>query len=343
MKQYAVTIKTCSAFGTPLKGDTLFGQFCWELFSDPDLVEQDPVELLKNYHDSPFIIFSSAFPRIAVNDGQLACALKRPDYPFRRDSDNQVDKRHKYLMVKEEKKKKWFIHRWTSEPLRLEKLEFITDEELMRSIKQSTDVGYFALSEEPRKFENSVVQAHNTINRLSNTTGLPPYAPFNLETCYYGSGKTELVLFILFDEKVIDIEKIVLTLNRIGLFGYGRDASTGMGKFKVSETVELPLFEGVKFCGCYTLAPCVPEKGKYTRYSFSPFTRFGKHGNIYARASNPFKNPVIMADEGAVLMTREHSIIDKPYVGQAIGGVSKIEPNAVVQGYAPYIPVETEN
>ena len=41
-------------------------------------------------------------------------------------------------------------------------------------------------------------------------------------------------------------------------------------------------------------------------------------------------------------MTREHSVIDKPYVGQAIGGVSKVEPNTVVQGYAPYIPLKTE-
>ena len=35
MKLYAIVIETHSGFGTPLKGDTLFGQFCWEVAMDP--------------------------------------------------------------------------------------------------------------------------------------------------------------------------------------------------------------------------------------------------------------------------------------------------------------------
>ena len=39
MKLYDVTIHPLSAFGTPLKGDTLFGQFCWQVAYDPGLVD----------------------------------------------------------------------------------------------------------------------------------------------------------------------------------------------------------------------------------------------------------------------------------------------------------------
>jgi CRISPR-associated protein Csm4 len=93
---------------------------------------------------------------------------------------------------------------------------------------------------------------------------------------------------------------------------------------------------------CYTLAPCVPENDTHSDIFFMPFTRYGKHGDILAKSGNPFKNPVIMADEGAVLIPKSKEVFAKPYIGQAVLNLSKAEPKTVMQGYSLYIPVRVE-
>ena len=93
---------------------------------------------------------------------------------------------------------------------------------------------------------------------------------------------------------------------------------------------------------CYALAPTVPDESIYEKIYFSPFVRFGKHGDMLAKSSNPFKNPVILADEGAVYIPKDKSAFEKPYLGRAVTGVSKAQNQAVVQGYAPYLPIKLE-
>ena len=61
MKLYRVTINPISNFATKLKGDTLFGQFCWAIYYclGKDRLE----ELLKDYREQrePFLVVSDAF------------------------------------------------------------------------------------------------------------------------------------------------------------------------------------------------------------------------------------------------------------------------------------------
>ncbi len=93
---------------------------------------------------------------------------------------------------------------------------------------------------------------------------------------------------------------------------------------------------------CYTLAPCVPQKGFFTRMFFSPFTRFGRHGDVLAKSGNPYKNPVIMADDGGIFMPEKSEIPDKPYIGSAVTNISKAEPGTVAQGHSLFMPVKVE-
>ena len=62
MKLYRFTLTPQSAMGTPLVGDTLFGQFCWAVrnrFGEARLIE-----LLEGYTEQrPFIVVSDAFPQ----------------------------------------------------------------------------------------------------------------------------------------------------------------------------------------------------------------------------------------------------------------------------------------
>ena len=135
-----------------------------------------------------------------------------------------------------------------------------------------------------------------------------------------------------------------LGVETIGWTGFGKDASTGLGRFELGEINEIDLLRmGSNMPNsCYTLAPCVPEKDSFRKMFFTPFTRFGRHGDVLAKSGSPFKNPVIMADEGGIFVPGDSEILKKPYIGSAATNISKAEPGTVAQGYSLFIPVKVE-
>ncbi len=153
-----------------------------------------------------------------------------------------------------------------------------------------------------------------------------------------------MALFVGIDEAVINIEQAKKGLERIGEFGFGKDASTGLGRFELAEDDEIDLSSMGSNSpnACYTLSPSVPEKDTFENMFFTLFTRYGRHGDVLAKSANPFKNPVVMADEGAILKPKTETVFDKPYIGIAVTNLSKAEPNTVTQGYSLYIPVRVE-
>jgi CRISPR-associated protein Csm4 len=227
----------------------------------------------------------------------------------------------------------------------LKELNYVNDKELLSMANTN-------LSDEMRKqvrkagsksFIAALSQYHNKINRLVNTTGEEGFAPFAVEQQIFYP-ETELALFVGIDETVLSIEQVREGLERIGTSGFGKDASTGLGRFELGEDneMDLPEMGSPSPNACYTLSPCVPEKETYKEMFFAPFTRFGRHGDVLAKSKNPFKNPVIMADEGAIFIPKTQDIFNKPYIGTAVRNVSLSEPNAVTQGYSLYIPVRVE-
>ena len=61
MKSYRLRLKPGTAFGSPVKGDTLFGQFCWALRNRYG--ETRLVDVLQGYvQEEPFAVISDAFP-----------------------------------------------------------------------------------------------------------------------------------------------------------------------------------------------------------------------------------------------------------------------------------------
>ncbi len=106
MNLYEITIQPESAFGTALKGDTLFGHFCWQIAHDPLLAKGGIDTLIRNYADAPFAVFSSAFPKLSED----YILMKRPDMPlhmlFTADHED-CESKHRSIKIK--KKKKWMI------------------------------------------------------------------------------------------------------------------------------------------------------------------------------------------------------------------------------------------
>lgn len=341
MKLYEIIIKPVSAFGTPLKGDTLFGCFCWQAAHDPELVNQGLDHWIDCYQEQPFVVFSSAYPLLDEPEG-VTYALKRPDLPMAvlfADA-NGKSKYERLKQRKQNKRKKWLLAA-SGQPLDFSPKHLAGDRVLFdRYRKLLEDSGFksAAKSEQQSVFCHEL-HAHNSINRLTQTTG-QGFAPYSLPETWYVLG-IKLVIFVLLDEEATDIERVVKGLARIGKWGFGRDASSGLGRFELGKQDEVT-WPGVSDAnGCYTLAPSVPEKDRYKKIFFAPFIRFGKHGEHLVK-KNPFKNPVVMADEGAVLIPKKSHFPDQHYLGTGVSDLSKAMPQSVSQGYAIWLPCKVE-
>ena len=344
MKIYEITIKPLSGFGTPLKGDTIFGHFCWQLVYDKSISDAALRDLLSSYGERPFAVFSSAYPKYHA-DGAYRYAFRTPSLPPDKLFPMPETKKERIEKRKELKGKRWMIIREGERVEFFKDLKYLSDQEMVAAVRPY-------LGEEARKqirksgaprVIDFFSQPHNTINRLTGTTGEAPFAPFSLDHEVF-LPDIELALFVGIDESVITIELVKVCLERIGEAGFGRDASTGLGRFQLGEDSEVDLgsMGNTAPNACYTLSPCVPPEDTCKELYFTPFTRFGRHGDILAKSSNPFKNPVIMADEGAVLVPEKKDVFLKPYVGKAVTGVSKVEPGTISQGYSLYLPVRVE-
>ena len=338
MKIYAITITPQSPFGTPLKGDTLFGQFCWQAAEDNALLTDGLDAWLSRYDETPFAIFSTAWPVIAEQDSTWI-AVPRPPLPDIRPK--PVNRREKILRHKDDKKKKWLLLDATL-TIDMQEERLKTDHELfemfLASQDQKTAATLDELEGEQRRLAVPVTRMHNTINRLSHTTGTGMFAPYSHENHQYLPG-LNLVVFAAVDEKALDADRLKAGFDRMGAWGFGRDASTGLGRFSVNQVRALDWPVAQKnHNACYTLGPCVPQKKTFARRQATPFTRFGKHGVALA-SKNPFKQPVVMADEGALLYpAQRQQVFSRPWTGTAIRGISVSDKRTVMQGYSLYLP-----
>ncbi len=348
MRCYEIALRPETAFGTPLVGDTLFGHFCWQVWYQPDLVKRPFSQLLASYPEQPFIVFSSAWPRWQKN-GQLWYALPRPTLPrsFWQEkagppAQGGCRERLQHRPDKELKKKCWLL---VGQDLKIDYRQLLSEADLYAKIIASqppTSALYRQLyRNELRQIRVSQGQPHNTINRNNNRTGSEPFRPYTLDVWFYCPGLT-LALFVLLDEQVIGLEQVVQGLRQMGQTGFGRDASTGLGRFAVVESREIPLPTLTQGNALFTLAPSVPEAGSYRRAYYQPLVRFGRHGDRLAISRNPFKAPVIMAAAGAVFVPTQSESFSLPWWGQAVTGVSNIQEATIVQGYSPYLPLTLE-
>lgn len=308
MQTLKLTLQPGSAFGTPLAGDTLFGQLCWALRLRRG--EAGLTELLAGYTEGqPFAVLSDAFP---------SGLLPRPAVPealLGRTLDPKARKK--------EKRRVWL-------PAADAHLPFV--EWLGTAVEQA-----------PESRSTTTVLTQNTINRLTGTTGEGLFAPRQVEQITYASG-TKLEIYVALDDARLDPAVLREALEDIGASGFGRDASTGLGKFDVLglEAHTWPAASGTQ---AITLAPCAPQPELLDAGAcfYQPLTRFGRHGNIAALGgeAGPFKRPILMLRTAAFLTLREAGV--PAFHGAGLGGraqpISGVIPATVHQGYAPLLPI----
>ena len=344
MKTYVVTIRPTSPFGTPLKGDTLFGHLCWQAAMDPKPLGDPLDRLLEEYlpqtasgQGNPFLVVSSACP--VIPDGKTdGFALRRPVLPAPRKILDRAARRRMINERKETKNRAWvLVHAGRplskalaepqSEKDLFARLETRLQPEERRRLRANRDV----------RLIRGHDQYHNSINRLTGTTGEEGFAPFRTHADWFLPVESFRLAFFVGLRDGLPIDGLRELIRRIGAFGYGRDASTGAGRFEVTgiAPVDLAGFGAPKGNLLYTLAPCVPEPGAYEEGWYMPFVRFGKHGDCLATSRTPFKNPVLMADEGAVFQAKQYP--ERPFIGRGLSGLSGWK-ETVGQGYSLFIP-----
>jgi len=307
MQSLRITIEPESAFGTSLKGDTLFGQICWMLFETKG--QQALENALQGYtNNQPFLICSDGFP---------SGYLPRPEYPLA--IYNQINGDRKQI-----KKRQWISLGQLSQPV----------ETWLGLYQSDKDIINHAFSEQH-------MQQHNSINRKTGTTGEEGFAPYQMSQHWYADG-LKLDIWLLIDEQKLSTETVIQLLENVGATGYGRDASIGLGKFTVSDSIVGSLYKTENANTLITLAPSVlsSQHVNTEKTYYSIFTRFGRHGGQAIAKQKPFKNPVLMANTAAVVVPEK--MHEQPYIGKGLGGsgeLSKAIPATVQQAYAPCIKI----
>lgn len=321
MNAYRITLNLQSAFATPLKGDTLFGQLCWALrnrFGETRLNE-----CLQGYTSGhPFAVLSDALPQ-----GYLPLP-KLPGSHF--DTIADIDR-------KAIKKRCWLPEAEVSKPLR----QWLSHAIDAKTLAQQSCRSDASRDQTPTVIETRP-QPHNSINRQTNTTGENGFTPYSIDQHWFIPGLA-WTLYLLLDEARLSKDHCQQCLEDIGAIGFGRDASIGLGKFSISEFSPTVLPAQADANACLTLAPCAPQGLGYDgqRSFYQLFTRFGRHGDIAVhKEGKPFKNPLLLAQTAAVFGVAPPA---SGFIGQGLGGDGSLSltlPETVHQGYAPVIAID---
>lgn len=303
-----ITLVLRSALGTPLAGDTLFGQLCHAVLESEGAAEL--ARLLDGYTvDRPWLVVSDGFPQ---------GFLPRPTVPPL--AQTHPDDR------KAAKGCRWIPLAAAARPL----------PELLAAAEN--DAAVYGEGNEPIHARAH----HNTLNRLSGTTGSGEFAPYAMPQTHYRAGQ-RIDVWCVLDETRCAAARLRELLATIGATGFGRDASIGLGKFDVLDLTAAVLPAPTFPTAHWTLGPCAPQGQGFAgeKSYWRVLTRFGRHGGALALSANPFKNPVLLAAAGAVLVP-QGEFTPRLFVGQGLTGVSGAEPATVQQGYAPVLPVQEE-
>lgn len=320
MQLIKLTISLTSSLVTPLKGDTLFGQFCWGYCERYGKVELE--KLLAEYTTKPNIIISDAF---------YHNYLPRPNYPFAKLDSLSNEHRQKLIQDRKIIKKKTLINT---------KYIFSDKKSLSDILRNMLDDGDFCTNIPENYKTKDSINVHNTINRFSGGTGSGEFAPYGVSVTSF-SKENKFDIYILFDTNMISVDRIRQVLQDMGLFGYGADATIGMGKFILEPEIE-SLEVATTASSYLTLSPVVIEENMDLEKSYyNLFTRFGRTGNIASFSGNPFKKPVTMLDSGALISLKNAGVA---YVGRGLDNVTTHQNNlghkVYHQGYSIIIPLE---
>ncbi len=299
MMLYRARLRLRSAVGTPWQADTIFGHLCWALRyrSGPAAVE----ELLEEYRlGSPPFLVSNGFP------GDY---LPRPLCPptTLAQGDSSLANRREVARAGKEAARE----------------EHLTLDEFNRALRGELVV--------PSRKESGTGRAvlKNQISRATGTTGGEGQL-YEFDETYW----PEVSVYVrAAPDRVGQARELFGWLAELG---YGKRRSTGYGEVE-SFTWEgfTGIAEPAEANGFVSLSNFAPARGDPTDGYWRTLVKYGKLGEEYATAGNPFKRPVVMLAAGSCL----YSAAARFHYGRLVAGVSDEHPDVVQYGLALPVPV----
>ncbi len=286
-RDYTIKLTLKSPIVTSFQSDTLFGHICWAInylkWDDERSVE----DFLALYDQGNLpLLISNGFPK-----DYLPKPIVRPIL------------QEELSSIFGEKNRKENLYRIKA----IKKAELIPKYDLLQIIKGQISprvlfqklADSFEKEEENRPGRRKEVVHHNTINRITNrvTTGL-----YEQEEVFYAAHLNEFEIYLktnCFDKD--DLERI---FEFISMGGFGKDKSTGKGRFDFSIIEGTDLASSDSPNGFMTLSSYIPHPGAPTKGYYEILLKYGKLGGNFAGGNaevdnNPFKKPLIMFRAGS--------------------------------------------
>ncbi len=282
MSVYRIEITLETPLGTPIRSNTLFGHLCWMLrYHDGEGALN---QWLQAFEDDPLLL-SDAFPH-----GYVPRPLVRPLTPDEREAwlaraEQALGGRLRAMSVlKQHRKAGWL-------PLE----EFLALRHAYADrvlLEKRLNGGSWPVPATGR----SEKVARNRIDRLTGRTPQEGGLYFQYETWFAGEGPH---LWLWADPGSLGADRLKSLLELVGSQGYGRDASTGRGRFRIRvepEPTELFRAQGNRWM---TLSRgLLTASMEAARYRLS--THYGRLGGPRASdARGPFKYPLLLVEPGS--------------------------------------------
>lgn len=276
MQVYRYQIKPLSAFTTPMRSDTLYGQL---LCAAAELDGVDGVKaLIQKFTDkqAPFIL-SSAFPAgklpVPVLPGIKRSTFKKlaDGDMFAKLSQHKKFRKHNYINVAD----------WNDIAGQMSSLKLFQHYDSKESVAVAT-----------AKAKSSRTM-HNSIDRNSNRV---------IEGGLYSDEATYFKPDFNYDlyVKTADRAKFERLFTHVAATGFGGDASTGKGQFsfEIDEAFDGTIFNN-QGNAQMNLSVCIASETDQFVGTWNLFTKLGKVWNGFGE-TNPFKKPFIAFTEGSV-------------------------------------------
>lgn len=320
MQKLRISIEPRSAFISPLQSDSLFGQFCWawrETRSEASLAS-----LLQGMPERPPLVFSSAMPQ-----GFLPWPLLPPP------SVPQMQAIVKNCIPRRDKDPADLQNTLTQQLLpylakKLKKLQWIRWGKLQTCLEQPLDStslleNYLLDSLMIDDLDVDIPQAlrvitqpvyKNALSRITDTTTAGGQSLYHFDETFYGTddeGNPPLLdIYALIDPQHLSVADVQTTLELIGTTGFGKDKSTGKGRFALRsiETDPEPLQPQCETPnGFLSLSHGVidPAQPNVQLHSGRSMTKFGKHGGTLATQGRHIKNPLMLYRPGSLFAATE--------------------------------------
>lgn len=272
-KRYLVRIWLTSPLATPMHSGTLFGHLCWSwryLHGEDSLARW-----LDGMTENPLLL-SDALPR-----GCLPRPLLKPAL---RDRPMPESELAEFKLLKKRP--------WISRDSFLKYRSRLDDNTLLLALRED-EQKEAALARQERLVEARL--PHNTIHRHTGRTPESGGLYFTDEWWPPGA-RLEREIFV---ESSLEPRVLRELFELTGKWGFGKDASTGRGRFDVESVEPAPAdlfdFTGNRFL---TLSHgSVSGNMRDCRYRLH--VHYGRSGSLYSIGAKPFKYPMTLIEPGA--------------------------------------------